>query len=104
MTSETIVAGVAACRGRRGLYIKYEQHSSAAQAFDMGPSMGSRGGPPAMTNTAVDHMACNTEVWGASLRAPLAFFLGVANALTEQFPTENVLHSSAVQNFNMDKV
>ena len=62
-TSETIVAGVLACRHVRGSYTEYEQHSSAAQAFDMGPSMGSRGDPPTMTHTAVDHMACDTEVW-----------------------------------------
>ena len=62
-TSETIVAGVAACRHARGSYTEHEQHSSAAQAFYMGPSMGSGADPPAMTNTAVDHIACDTEVW-----------------------------------------
>ena len=70
-TSETIVVGVAACRHLRGLYTEYEQHSSAAQAFDMGPSMGSRGDPPAMTHTAVDHMACDTEVWCEPSRTTL---------------------------------
>ena len=61
-TSETIVAGVLACRHVRGLYTKYEQHSSSAQAFHMGPSMGTGADPPAMTNTAVDLIACDTEV------------------------------------------
>ena len=39
-TSETIVAGVLACRHVRGSYTEYEQHSSAAQAFYTGSSMG----------------------------------------------------------------
>ena len=62
-TSETIVADVAVCRGRCGLYTGYEQHSTASQDFDMGPSMGTGVDPPAMNNAAVDHMACDTEVW-----------------------------------------
>ena len=70
-TSETIVAGVAACRHARGSYTKHEQHSSAAQSFHMGPSVGTGADPPAMTNTAVDHMACDTEVWCEPSRAPL---------------------------------
>ena len=67
-TSETIVAGVAVCRGRRGSYTEYEQHSSAAQAFYMGSSMGSRYDLSAVPNAAVDHIACDGEVWGEPSR------------------------------------
>ena len=63
VTSETIVAGVAACRGRRGLYIKYEQHSSAAQAFYMGSSISTGDDLPAVPNAVVYLIACDGEVW-----------------------------------------
>ena len=72
-TSETIVADVAACRGRRGLYTEYEQHSSAAQAFYMGSSMGTGDDLPAVPNAAVDLIACDTEVWCEPPRAVSLF-------------------------------
>ena len=37
----------------------------------MGPSMGSGVDPPSMTNTAVDHIASDTEVWCEPLRTTL---------------------------------
>ena len=72
-TSETIVAGVLACRHVRGSYTKYEQHSSAAQAFYIGSSMGTGDDLPAMPNAAVDHIACDAEVWCEHSR-DLSFF------------------------------
>ena len=62
-TSETIVAGVLACRHVRGLYTKYEQHSSSAQAFHMGPSISTGDDLPSVPNAAVDHITCDAEVW-----------------------------------------
>jgi len=72
-TSETIVAGVLACRHVRGLYTKYEQHSSSAQAFHMGPSISTGDDLPAVPNAAVDHITCDAEVWFEPSR-DLSFF------------------------------
>ena len=69
-TSETIVAGVPVCRHVRGLYTDYEQHSSAAQAFYMGSSMGTGDYLPAVPNAAVDLIACDMVRFGASLHVP----------------------------------
>ena len=82
-TSETIVVGVAACRHLRGLYTEYEQHSSAAQAFYMGSSIGSGDDLPAVPNAVVYLIACGTEVWCKASRTNYNAYLPVQRVVVE---------------------
>ena len=76
-TSETIVAGVPACRHVRGSYTEYKQHSSAAQTFYMGSSISTGDDLPAVPNPAVDLIACDGEVWCEPSRTTLIGYLAV---------------------------
>ena len=68
----------------RGSYTEYEQHSSAAQAFYMGPSIGSGDDLPAVPNAAIDLMASDAEVWREPSRT-VSYFSRLANARTHDF-------------------
>ena len=50
--------------------------------------MGSGDDPPAMINAAVDLIACDGVVCGASIRAMLAIFLRKLTSRTDKFPTK----------------